>query len=143
MKFNTAIEGQAEKAWDYLSELIAAGKIVEVIKVSPKRTLNQNAYLHLLIGAFGNHFGYTLDEAKLVYKQLNWEIYQYTKEVRNKQWTFWRSSADLDTKEMTITIDVLREMSKKAGYELPAATNKEEIMSLQNELERSGYYDRR
>jgi hypothetical protein len=132
MKFNLDNETEANEAFEYLTELVGKHALAEVVKVSPKRSLNQNSYLHLIIAAFGNHFGYTAEEAKLVYKYLNAEIYRYKK----KSLTFWRSSADLTKDEMTITIDKFRRASEKQGYPLPLAIDQEWLRKIQNEVER-------
>lgn len=124
----------------YLVQLTSKKNIVEVKKISPKRSLSQNSYLHLLLGAFGQHFGYTLEEAKIIYKDLNTGMYKYDKEVRGKKHTFYRSSADLDKAEMTKSIDILREWSDRAGYPLPTATDQGWLMQIENEIERSKYY---
>ena len=108
MKYNTTYPAEATRAKEYLDQLIEKKALVEVTKISPRRSLNQNSYLHLLLGAFGAHFGYTTEEAKLVYKQLNKDLYFYEKEVRGKKWEFMRSSADLTKEEMTKSIETLR-----------------------------------
>jgi hypothetical protein len=136
MKFNLAVPREAKQASDYLGRLQEKQNIVEVKRVSPGRTLSQNSYLHLLIGAFGNHFGYTLEEAKLIYKELNHEIYRY----RKKERIFWRSSADLNKEEMAKTIDVFMRKSAEAGYPMPLATDQGWLREIENEIERSKYY---
>ncbi len=136
MKYNLANPAEAEKAFTYLSELSGKHALVEVKKISPKRSLNQNSYLHLIIGAFGVHFGYTLAEAKVIYKQINKEIYAYKK----KNSTFWRSSADLTKEEMAKSIDAFRQQSDEWGYPLPLATDKDWLMSIENAIEQSRYY---
>lgn len=140
MKYNLAGTQEQAQAYAYLAQLAEKKSIVEIKKVSPKRSLNQNSYLHLLLGGFGQHFGYTLEEAKAIYKELNSEIYKYTREVRGKTHTFYRSSADLTKEEMTKSIDVLREWSDKAGYPLPTATDQEWLRQIENEIEKSSYY---
>jgi hypothetical protein len=136
MKFNLDNKTECEEAFEYLTELVGKHAIAEVIKVSPKRTLSQNSYLHLIIAAFGNHFGYTAEEAKMVYKYLNAEVYRY----KHKNLTFWRSSADLSKDEMTGTIDKFRQASANQGYDLPLALDQEWLMRLGNEVERANYY---
>lgn len=81
MKYNLANMAEAQQASAYFMQLKDKKCLVEIKKVSPRRTLNQNAYLHLIIGAFGVHFGYTLDEAKHIYKEINATIYRYEKKV--------------------------------------------------------------
>lgn len=139
MKFNLAIKEDRKRAFSYFVTLANRRKIVEVKKISPGRTLSQNSYLHLLLGYFGQHFGYTLDEAKQIYKELNPSIYSYDKKGRS----FTRSSADLTTEEMTISIDHFREKSKEQGFPLPAATDKGWLLEIEKEIERSNYYLRK
>lgn len=142
MKFNLKSKVEAGNAFRHLADLAEKEQLVEVKKISPKRSLNQNSYLHLLLGAFGQHFGYTLEEAKTIYKTLpgNEDIYVYKKEVRGKEHTFLRSSANLSKEEMAKSIDTLHEWSKKGGYPLPPATDQEWLRQIENEVERAGYY---
>jgi len=136
MKFNTSIKSERKEAMRYFMTLANKHQIIEVKKVSPKRSLNQNAYLHLLIAAFGQHFGYDLEESKQLYKMISPDVYKYTKNNR----TFWRSSADLTKEEMAKTIDAFMKKSAEAGYPLPLATNQEWLRQIENEIERSKYY---
>ena len=136
MKYNLAIKSDAEEASLRLARLIAADAIVEIKKVSPNRSLNQNSYLHLLCGAFGSHFGYTLDEAKTIYKQVNKSLYLYQKKGRD----FWRSSADLTKEEMAESIDRFMKTSAEAGCPLPPATDKDWLMRIENEISKNRGY---
>lgn len=136
MRFNLAVPYEAKQANGYLKQLYVKKNIVEVKKVSPRRSLSQNSYLHLLIGAFGNHFGYTLEEAKQIYKELSPGIYKYEKKGR----VFWRSSADLSKEEMASTIDAFMQKSAEAGYPLPLATDEGWLREIENEIERSKHY---
>ena len=136
MKYNMANLAEAERAFQYLTDLSGKEAIVEVKKVSPKRSLNQNSYLHLLLGAFGSHFGYSLAESKLIYKELNANIYSYKKKHR----TFYRSSADLTKEEMMHSIDRFREKSAEQGYPLPTATDQEWLRQIENTIEQTEKY---
>jgi hypothetical protein len=140
VKYHLANLNEVGQAYAYLAQLVADKHVVEIKKVSKKRTLSQNNYLHLLLGAFGQHFGYNLEEAKMIYKQLNSSIYFYEKEVRGKTHQFFRSSADISKEDMAKSIDVFRAWSEKAGYPLPLATDKDWLRSIENEIERSKYY---
>jgi hypothetical protein len=110
--------------------------MVEIKAISPNRTLSQNSYLHLIIGAFGEHFGYTIEEAKQIYKELNKPIYIYRKKDR----VFFRSSADLSKEDMAKTIDVFRQKSSEQGYDLPLATDKEWLLQIDNLIEQNRRY---
>lgn len=136
MKFNLALPDEAVQAQVYLGRLLKSKSLVEVKRISLNRSLKQNAYLHLLLSAFGQHFGYTLEEAKVIYKYMNVNIYRYAKKNR----TFWRSSTDLSIEEMTQSIEVLRERSETAGYPLPEADNGPWVRQLQNAIEQSKNY---
>lgn len=136
MIFDTSYQIAANKAQDYLTELTSRGNLIELKRLSPQRSLKQNAYLHLIITAFGVHFGYTAEEAKLVYKYLNKEVYRYKKHGI----TFWRSSADLTKDEMTQSIEQFRAASAKQGYELPTADNHQWLRQLHNEVEQARHF---
>lgn len=137
MKFNLAVKAEKSQAFTYFMTLANKKSLVEVKKISPGRSLSQNNYLHLLLGAFGQHFGYTLEEAKTVYKRdVNPGIYVYEKNGAK----FLRSSAELSKEDMAKTIDRFMENSKELGYELPLATDQEWLRQVENEMERSRYY---
>lgn len=136
MKYDLSHHRQTTEAFQYLSDLVGRHALVNIKKVNPKRSLSQNAYLHVLIGGFGAHFGYTLEEAKQVYKEINSSIYIYKKKDR----IFYRSSASLTTEEMTKSIDKFRQKSEEAGYPLPSADEREWLIRLENETEKANYY---
>jgi hypothetical protein len=136
VKFNLANTAEAERAFEYLTQLVGKESLAEVKKISPTRSLNQNSYLHLLIGAFAAHFGYELEEAKQIYKELSPSIYKYEKKGRD----FWRSSADLTKEEMAKSIDRFREASAAQDFPLPTATDQGWLREIENAIEQSSYY---
>jgi hypothetical protein len=69
-KYNFANDHDVADANRQLAQLIADKSLAKIEKVSPKRSLPQNSYLHLLLGYFGQHFGYTVEEAKEIYLSL-------------------------------------------------------------------------
>lgn len=136
MKYNLKNDQEHTKAWEYLTDLSLKECLVEIKKISPKRSLNQNSYLHLLLGSFGEHFGYTIEEAKQIYKEINGDLYLYTKKNRH----FVRSSADLTKEEMANSIDKFMRASAERGHPLPLATDKEWLVQIENEIEASKHY---
>lgn len=137
MKYNLADPKEAEAAFAYLTELVGKDAIAEVIKVSPKRSLNQNNYLHLLLGLYAMETGHRLDEAKTIYKRdVNPDIYVYEKNGSK----FLHSSADLDTAAMTKSIDHFREWAGERGIELPTATDQGWLRAIENDMERQRQY---
>lgn len=141
MKYRLSNPTEAGQALQYLSQLTGDKKMVEIKEVKPRRSLPQNSYLHLLLGIFGSHFGYTLEEAKLIYKRdLNPSIFVYEKELRGKTKEFIRSSADLSRDEMARSIDTLKEWSKTGGLELPDADDTEKLHYYENMIEQTQHY---
>lgn len=136
MRYNLDNKPDIEAAVTFLTGLVAKHALVDIKKVSPKRTLNQNNYLYLILGVFGNHFGYFPEEAKSVFKEVNSQIFKYAKNGR----TFYRSTADLTKEEMIAAIDKFMQKSAEQGCPLPPATDQEWLMSVQNEMEQQGYY---
>ena len=137
MKFNLANKEEKSEAFRYFTTLANKKLVVELKKVSPRRSLNQNSYLHLLLGDFAAHFGYTLEEAKTIYKRdINPTVYVYEKNFSK----FLRSSADLDKDEMAKTIDNFMKVSAENGHPLPPATDIDWLRRVENDIERNKHY---
>lgn len=115
--------------------------IVELTAKKPKRSDQQNKYLHVILGYFAMETGNTLEWVKQQYfkKLVNAEI--FIREQEDKylgKIKILRSSAELDSAEMTTAIDRFRNWaSAEAGVYLPSA-NEEEMLSLM-EVEISRY----
>ena len=106
-------------------------QVVIELRKKAKRSLNQNSYLHLILGWFGMELGYTLSEVKQIYKEQNSLIYFYEKNGK----MFIRSSADLDTGEMTMSIEKFRNYSSmEAGVYLPEPREKEFLQEIEVEM---------
>lgn len=140
MKFNTSITAEAQKAFAYLVELTGKQQLVEVKKISPKRTLPQNSYLHLLIGAFALATGNDLQGSKDLYKWVNKDLYYSKKKMGGEVFVTVRSSAALTKEEMAKSIDRFMEWSKEHGYPLPPATDQEWLRQIENDIERQKGY---
>ena len=136
MIYNLADPKEVIAARSRLTYLVKKKGRVAITEKHAGRSLNQNSYLHLLLGDFGLHFGYTLEEAKLIYKQVNKDLYSYTKKGR----TFMKSSADLDKDQMARSIDKFMQASAEAGHDLPPADNEEWRSLITNEMERNRRY---
>ena len=115
--------------------------IVELTEKKPRRSNQQNAYLHVILGYFAMETGNTLEWVKQQYfkKLVNADI--FIREQEDKwlgRMKVLRSSADLDSAEMTPAIDRFRNWSSsEAGIYLPSA-NEEDMLSLM-EIEISRY----
>ena len=123
---------RAQKRFD---ELMSEETKIELSK-KKKRSVRQNAYLHLIIGYFAIETGYTLIEAKQIYKNVSPEIFEY----ENKGVNFIRSSADLSTSEMSKSIDKFRnEASSIAGVYLPEANENKFLEEIEAEVAKNKY----
>ena len=129
--FNLKNEYDIPKFKAYVNKLFQERAVVEVRKKLPNRTLSQNSYLHLLLGYFGSEYGCSLDEAKI-------DFYKRTCNKKGKEVTYLRSSAELTTGEMTLSIDRFRNWSASvAGIYLPSANEQQMLIFAQQEIERN------
>ena len=114
-------------------------KIVEMTEKKPQRTLKQNSYLWLLLGYWASQTGYTKDEAEAIYKDVNKDVYYETKEIGGREVTYLRHTYDLDTAEMTSTIEKFRNwsaMNDAYPVYLPSPDEKNLIQYMEMEVQR-------
>lgn len=134
-------ELQAVQARMRLEKLIKDGKVFELTEKKPKRSLSQNAYLHVLLGYFASQTGNTLEWVKKEYykKLVNPTTFIRTKEDRFMGVVkYLRSSADLDTAEMTTSIDRFRNWSaSEVGIYLPSPDEERLLQLAQIEIEKN------
>lgn len=145
MLYNLNNEYEIPKFWDAVHKVAGAKKVVELKVKNPKRTMAQNNYLHLLLSWFGLHFGYTMDEVKqLIFKRMvNEDLFSKVVENRftGERMIAWKSTADLNTAEMTAAIDRFRNWSASvAHFPLPSAEDKDFLLQVQAEIERNVEY---
>ena len=137
MIFNASNEFDIQRAKERLGYLIEKKKTFEITEKKPKRTYSQNNYTHLLFAWFALEYGETPEYVKQeIFKKLvNPQIFltEYVNYKTGEVREAWRSTADLNTKEMTTAIDNFRDYaSKEAGIYLPTP---DDLNSL-NEIER-------
>lgn len=144
MIFNLNNPHEHEKFKEYVNKLFAQRAVVEVKKRLPNRSLSQNSYLHLLLGFFACELGYSLDEVKLDYfkKTCNRDLFERKKiNKQGREITYMRSSSELTTGEMTTAIERFRNYSSaQAGVYLPAPSENEFLIHIQQEVERNKEY---
>ena len=133
-RYDTSKPLEAKQAKARLSYLISKGARVELTEKRKQRTYSQNNYLHLILTAWGGELGYDLDEMKqLLKRDLMPSVFKYERNGR----TFYRSTADLNTKEGTRVIDKIRATAlESTGYYIPTPNEPELLQSLANEAER-------
>jgi hypothetical protein len=138
-------EFDIERARTRLEKLIENKSKFELTEKKPVRSVSQNAYLHLIIGWFAIEYGETIDYVKrMIFKKLvNPKIFIFerentkTKEKRKEL----RSSADLDSAEMTTAIDRFRDYSSKEfGVYLPEAGEIDFLNEIKTQIENNKNY---
>lgn len=145
MIFDVSNELNRKKAIERFKYFLDKKKTFELTEKRPLRTLSQNNYLHLILSWYALEYGETLAEIKLEVfkKQLNADIFKTefvnkkTGEIRDD----WKSSANINTKEMTIAIDRFRNYaSKEAGIYLPSPDDLIELQDIKNQIENNAQY---
>lgn len=136
MILRTNIPAERQKAIERFKWLLEKGARIELKEKKYKRTIRQNAYVHLLFSWFGLHFGYTLEEVKqeIFKKQVNPDIFYNGDKKGIVTIEQWRSTADLDTGEMTIAIERFRDFSAKHDFPLPEPKDLNWLQEIENEL---------
>lgn len=118
--------------------LAKRGEVVE-LRSKRQRTLNQNAYLHVLLSYFAVQYGETADYVKDEYfKKLvnpnHFVVSQGLDKFTGRPRIKCKSTSDLTIEEMSVCIDRFRDWSsKEAGIYLPTA--EEGILLRQCEIE--------
>ena len=122
-------------------KLAESGVIVDLTEKKPRRSLPQNKYLHVILAYFGTQTGNTLEWVKQQYykKLVNPDLFIREKEDKYLgKIKVLRSSAELDTAEMSLYIDRFRNWSAlEAGIYIPSADESILIQQMEIEIERS------
>lgn len=139
MKYDLKNIVDINRAIDYFEVLKARKSKIEIKERRKTRTYSQNRYLHLLLGYIALETGHSLPYIKEnIFKiKLSPDIFK-PKESNGKLSIeiITRSSAKLDTKEMTVAIDRFIDWSKdELNIQLPKPNEKEYIAQLEAELE--------
>lgn len=122
-------------------KLAEKGVIVDLTEKKPRRSLPQNKYLHVLLAYFGTQTGNTLEWVKQQYykKLVNPDLFIREKEDKYLgRIKVLRSSADLDTAEMSLSIERFRNWAaQEAGIYIPSADEAILIQQMEIEIERN------
>ena len=141
MIFDSKNEIDILKAKQRFEYLIEKGKVFELTEKRQKRSISQNSYLHLILSYFAHQYGETPDYVKRYFFKnvCNKELFltEYVNPKTSVVRKDWRSSADLDTKEMTTAIDnFIMYANKEAGIFLPSPNDLANINLMEIELSR-------
>lgn len=137
MLYNLNNPHELKAAQVKLDFLAAKGEKVEITRKSPKRSLKQNSYLHVLLGLVALDYHDTIEFVKLeIYKKLyNKDLFETVKDNKGGKRTAYRSTADLTDAEMALSIERLRNgYAKDQGVYLPDAN--EDLTAYENEIEK-------
>jgi hypothetical protein len=122
-------------------KLAESGVIVDLTEKKPRRSLPQNKYLHVILAYFGTQTGNTLEWVKQQYykKLVNPDLFIREKEDKYLgRIKVLRSSADLDTAEMSLSVDRFRNWAtQEAGIYIPSADEAILIQQMEIEIERN------
>jgi hypothetical protein len=138
MIFDATVELDKKRALARLQHFIDKGKTFQLSEKKERRSIRQNSYLHLILSWFGTQTGYTEEEVKqeIFKKIVNPSMFyegEYGKLIKIER---WRSTADLDTGEMTIAIDRFRNYaSTEAGIYLPEPKDIVSLREIEREIE--------
>lgn len=141
MRYDGSNELHAAQARAKLEKLIRDGKVFDLTEKKNKRSLPQNAYLHVILAYFACQYGETLEYVKMEYFKRLVNPGTFIRERDDRflgRIQYLRSSSDLDRDEMTLCIDRFRNWSSsKAGVYLPSSDEGRLISLMEMEIERN------
>lgn len=143
MEYNLDIDYQRREFDERIAELKDARCVVELHKVYPKRTIQQNKYLHLIIGWWALHYGCTDEYAKRKFFKLecNKDTFLVIRESKaGNQYYDLLSSKDITTEQMTICIERFRNYCAEHGCYIPSPDERQYLTYIQREQEKNKKY---
>ncbi len=114
MKFD--LKTQQTEAINYFNKLLENECRCEIKEVKKKRSVSQNAYLHVCISLFAVSTGYTLEEAKTLLKR-NCPFMVYEK----NNVKFLKNTSTMNSKELTDFIEYIRNFSARQNIFIPSS----------------------
>lgn len=116
MKYDLSNNYDKEKFIEKYNTVKNSNHKIELRIIREKRSIKQNAYLHILITLFAIEFGFTIEEAKILLKRYC-HFMDYIKKGQN----FLKRTRDLDITEIAEFIGWIRNYSSIRGCYLPTA----------------------
>lgn len=141
--YDTSNPLQKEQFKARSAKLAESGKVVELTEKKPKRTLNQNKYLHICLAYFGCQIGETMEYVKRNYYKILCNKDTFIREREDKflgKIKYLRSSADLDSAEMSLTIERFRNFSSAQGIYIPSPEEERLIQMMEIEIDQNKPY---
>lgn len=146
MKYDLSHQSEIERARERFNALVDKGQgILEITLLSEKRTLKQNAYLHVILSLFACQYGESEEYVKQMYfkRHVNTDIFIQKKwdKVQQKELYYLRSTSELTKEELQIAIERFRNWSSiHAGIYLPSSEEHRLLQLAQIEIERNKTY---
>lgn len=143
MIFNATIELDRKRAVSRIEHFLKKGKTFELTEKKERRTIRQNAYLHLLFSWFAIETGYTAEEVKqeIFKKIVNPQTFYEGEHGKLVKIERWRSTADLDTGELNLCIERFRDYSsREAGIYLPEPKDMALLQEIEKQIENHKQY---
>lgn len=141
MMYDCSNPFQCESFKTKAEALARKGVIVELTEKKPPRSDNQNRYLHAILGYTAIYFGETLEYVKENYfkKTCNRDLFVIYKDDKRIGRTIadTRSTADLDTGEMTTAIERYRNWCAGEGCYVPSPDEHRMVLLMEAEIERN------
>lgn len=137
MYYDLSKKESIREAEDWLQKQIENQSYIKMRVRSPKRSLSQNAYLHVLFGIFALDTGIDIEEVKQnIFKRVvNNRTFVY---LDNEGYARARSTADLSKEEMTFCIEKFRHFSSmELGIYLPSPNEHDELMKAEILIEKN------
>lgn len=132
MKFNSSDVKDVKKAKEYLNKLTSKECFFEVKEIYKRKSVSNNAYLHVCISLIAIELGYTLEECKTTLKGLC-EFMSYRKNGN----TFLRSVRDLNNKECAEFTEFIRNKASSIGIYIPTPEEyKEQRFEIDKHIEK-------
>lgn len=143
MLYDTSNPFQEKQLITRMEAAIKKGAIVEFTEKKPPRTQNQNKYLHVTLSYFACEVGETVEYVKDKYYKLLCNRDIFVREVEDKylgKIKILRSTSELDTEEMRLSIERWRNWSAGEGIYIPSADEHRLVQQMEIEVSRNKQY---
>ena len=137
MIYDPASKLDCERAIVAFKGFLTKGKKFELKAKHSRRSISQNSYLHLILTWFGLETGYTMEEVKqdIFKKHVNPTLFYEGEFGSTIKIERWRSTASLDTAEMSLAIDRFRNFaSAECSIYLPEPKDLALIQQMEIEI---------
>ena len=144
MRYDGGNPLHAAQARAKLEKLIKEKKQFDLTEKKPKRTISQNSYLHLCLAYFASQYGERAEYVKEQYYKRHVNPLTFVRHREDRllgRVEYLRSTADLDTRELSLTLERFRTWAaQEAGIYIPEPDEERLIALCEIEIERNKEY---